>query len=120
MLLTKTSIFFENMYFNEYTPKSAVSNYYQRIYILIINNIADICFKQQKYSDALEMCNKGLQFLSDFELSYVAELILKLKVEVLFKLGKYTEVKSTFNEFKVVCHLKQCDEYFNEAKISLK
>lgn len=120
LLLSKTILFFENMYFNKYTFKSAINIYYQRIYILMINNLADILFQQQKLSEALEMCNKGLKFLSDFELSYVAELILKLKVEILYKLENYDDAKITFDKFKIVCDLKQCDEYFIEVEKQFK
>lgn len=115
-ILTKAYDLIGKMYFTTLTPKSSVSSYFQRIYILIMNNLADVLFTQGKYNNSLELCNEAITIFKDFEIIYIAELILKLKIENLCCLDKLDEAKKDFDQLRHICEFKDCNNYYEETK----
>lgn len=112
MVVQKKIVFLEKFFFNNTVPPSAIEPYFRKLYIITLNNYADIAFNQENYQEALETCNKTKKVIVDSELAFALEVVMKLKVEALYKLDLIEEANKLYNEFKVVCKLKNSYDYF--------
>ncbi len=114
-ILINTINFIEKNFFEDSRPNDSATIYFRKLYIALINNHSHILFMKEEYDEALIICNKGLNVCISTDMHYGVEIILKLKIEVLYKLGKINQAQETYNEFKILCKLKKCDKLFNDT-----
>ncbi len=99
--------------FNSSITKSHISLHYRKLYIAALNNHADISFKLNNLNSALDFCDKAEKAIMDYELNYILELVLKLKIEILYKMRNIEEAQNVYSQFKMICLLKGNITYLN-------
>lgn len=116
ILLENTITFLEVNFFNDNLPFSFIDHFYKRFYINILNNYADTLFILKDNKNALDCCNKAISFANEHNISFLMDLLLKLKIEILYNLNKIDEAKKTYFHFVAICELKENIEYLEKTK----
>lgn len=111
-LISNTVVFLERNYFNSVLSRSAVDQYYKHVYIALLNNQADILYNQKKYHEALLLCKKIQDFMISCDSYYSLEFVLKLKIQISYKIGLMDLTQSTYDEFLILCRIKNKEEFF--------
>ncbi len=112
VLIKNTITFLQENYFDDIFSQSEVPQYYKHVYIALLNNQADILYNQKKYNDALLVCDKINKIMNESDSYYSLEYVLKLKVQILYKQKLITLSQGAYDEFKIICRLKNSVEYF--------
>lgn len=120
ILQKKTIDFLESLYFNRDLPFIGVSHFSRKFYIICLNNIADTYFEAKDFEKSLNYCNKGIKHSAKLNISNVLPQLTKLKVEVLYNQNKFDEAKEMFNDFKAICRLNGCVDYFEKTTNTFK
>lgn len=116
-LFKKTITFIEYYYTNNNIPTQSINTNFRKIHVALLNNYADVLLRQNRLDEALVSCNNALNHLIKYETTYILELVLKLKIEILYKLGDIEECQELFNDFKSICKLKSNIEYLNNVNV---
>lgn len=126
-LSTSTIEFIKNNYFPDDVPNDSATLYFRRLYVALTNNHSNIMFIIQDYEEALTSCNRALEIVVITDLLYSLEVILKMKIEILYKLKRLKEAQNTYTEFRMTCKLKgneqlfiRTNKFFNENLKDLK
>lgn len=112
--------FLENLYFNSDIPFMYTPSYYKKYYIVCLNNIADTYFTLNEYDDALQICNKAIEKSNIFNKLNILPTLLKLKVEILYKLNNYTDAKLTYIQYKAFCEITNNLNYLETSTIKFR
>ncbi len=115
LLIENTIFFLEQHFFNNTTHRSAIEQYYKHLYIVLLNNQADILYNQQKYSEAILICHKIQEVMIFLESHFILELVLKLKIQILYKQNLVSLAQKTYEEFVILCRLKKKNDYFTST-----
>ncbi len=115
-LLETTTDFLENNYFNETLPFSSVEYFYKKFYISILNNYADILFTLKDFNNAIIYCNKAIAFATDNKVLFLLDMLLELKIEILYNLNRIEESKKAYYQFITICELTNNTDYIEQNK----
>ncbi len=115
-LLKTTTDFLENNYFNETLPFSSFDLFFKKFYVCILNNYADISFNSSEFEDALFYCNKAITFATDNKILFLLDMLLELKMEILYNLNKIEESKKAYYQFITICELENNTDYIEQNK----
>ncbi len=113
-LIYNTIVYLEENIFNSTLPKSSISYFFKKFYIMVLNNYAHILFNDKKYLESLIYCNKAIKLINIYNMLFILELVIKLKVEIMYCLGNIDDAKRALVEFDVVCGITNNREYFEE------
>ncbi len=114
-LLSNTIDFLEKHIFDKTYQKETINIYFRKLYVTAYNNYADAFFNLKEYSEALKYCNVACTLVKDYELNHVWEMVLKLRIEILYMMDKIDEAQEVYNDFKTICRLKEKTEYFHST-----
>lgn len=120
ILLANTIDFLEKYFFSELHLLPYIKFYYKKLYIAILNNYTYSLFVEGRYNDALTWCQKTLKFINDSNIQATLESVLKIKIEIMYKLDKIEQAKLVYEEFKVICRLKDKNDYFESINQLIK
>lgn len=119
-LLQNTLVTLEESIFNDEISISLTSYFFKKYYINLLNNYADVLYTLKEYKIALDICNKAINFGVKYNNSYMINFLLRLKIEILFKLGDLELANHTFSNFKSVCDITNNLTYFEKVIIDFK
>lgn len=108
--------FLESSYFNDDFPFLQIDTFYNKYYIVALNNLADTYFTLNQYKNALYNCNKGIKFSNKLNILSILPMLLIIKVEIQYNLNLISEAKETFIDFKSLCHITDNFNYFETYK----
>ncbi len=114
-LLLNTVNFLETHFFSEKTIKDSVSIYLRKLYITLLNNYANVLFDLKELDTALLTCDKALTMFHEYEVNFSIELVLKLKMQILYEQKKYSCSQKIYNDFVAICRLKNNEKYFKST-----
>lgn len=117
MLIDNTLSFLEKHFFNDVMRISAIDQYFKHVYIALLNNKADILYKQNKYDDSILICEKLFETMNSFDSYYIIELVMKLKIQILYRQKLITLAQETYDEFIVICKLKNRADYLHSTNL---
>ncbi len=116
----KMVTFLEDMYFNELDLYLNMDAYYKRYYVISMNNLAYSYFVNGMLKEALKWCEKSIKKSNEFNIINVMPMLLELKMELLYTMGKIDEAKEQHQVFKYFCKATDNSEYFENSNESSK
>lgn len=120
ILLKNTICFLELNYFNTIIPISTVSLFFKRFYITVLNNYADLLFAQKDFNTSFIICQKAIDFATKNDLMFLLNLLLCLKIKILYKLGNLKQARYTYLQFKSICEITYTLDYFEISTLRFK
>ncbi len=111
---------FNNVILNNGIPINYYGTRIKKIYIVVINNLADICFNEYQFKESLELCNKGIALSHTFDTLNSLELLLKLKMENLYMLQRFNETKLAYIALYSICAIKENTNYLHNTNKVIK
>lgn len=112
--------FLENLYFKSDFPFMNVPSFHKKYYIICLNNLAEVLFTLKDFDNALQICNKGIAKSNSYNVLSILPMLLKLKVEILCTLENYSEAKSTYIQYKVLCEITDKLDYLEASTIKFR
>lgn len=107
--------FIEIHFFNNTFSIPSIDYYFKKLYTILLNNLADTYLDLFEFNTALTICQKGI--VQCYHLNILSTLppLLKLKVEILYKLDRLILAKETFNDFKSICNVTKMSDYLESV-----
>lgn len=112
--------FLENLYFKSDVTFIHTPSFYEKYYIICLNNLADVHFVLNNLNLALELCNKGINTSNNFNKISILPILLRLKVEILCKLNNYSDAKLAYVQYKSLCEITNKLKHFETSTNFLK
>lgn len=119
-LLENTINFLEIHFFNKVTPASTVNFFFKKFYITIFNNYIDLLFTLQYYDQAVLYCEKAIHFATKNNILFLMDLLLSIKIEILYCTNKIDLAKDTYIQFKAFSEVMRNNSHFENTTIEFK
>lgn len=93
----------ESNYFSNGLSSNLSTFFIKKLYIAALNNYSHFLNTINDQVNALLYCNKAIEFSKFYNISYMFEYLLKLKVEILYTLENYDNAKTEYKYFQTFC-----------------
>ncbi len=103
----------ETVVFNKIVPINYISFTHKKTHITLINNLADMYFRENNFEQSYALCEKALKLCKKYDSINIMQLILYLKLENQYMLNCIDDAKKTYTNLVFICELKELPEFLN-------
>ncbi len=112
--------FLERNYFNTIIPLASVDYYFKKLYIICLNNLADVNLRLKNYDTALLICDTAIEKSKELNVLNILYDILILKIELLYLLGKKDMSIVSYTQLSSFCELTNHKDFLTRETTRIK
>ncbi len=112
--------FLEKNYFNSIIPLTSIDYFYKKFYIIVLNNLADINFREKNYEQSIVICDKAIEKSKELNVLNILYDIIMLKSETLFMMGAEEKARILYSQLVNFCILTNNNDFLERETNRLK